>query len=189
MKGLLGVLEEAWLWAYTAGLPPGEGDDRRAEIRSDHWEYQDARTTNRRVERFARFTGGIADDVAWRAGLGRHGLSRERAHEALLLVAIAGFTFFTIPATLWWTIALAGDPGQPGLQIWYISSTALSLACAVVGGAAAAAYYPRPGRALMLAGCLGMAATLWWTPVAFIVAAAGIATVFALPARSSNPPL
>jgi hypothetical protein len=36
----------------------------------------------------------------------------------------------------------------------------------------------------MLAGSCGLAATLWWTPFAFIVAAAAIATVLALPARS-----
>jgi hypothetical protein len=189
MRGVVGVLEEAWLWTYTAGLPPEEGDDRRAEVRSDHWEYQHAARRRQHLDRITRLTGGIADDIAWRADFGRDGLSRERAHEALLLAAIAGFLFFTIPASVWWAIALAGDPGQPGLQIWYLSSTALSLACVVVGGAASAAYYPRASRALMLAGCFGMAATLWWTPFAFIVGAAGVATVLALPKRTLGSPL
>ncbi|MBI5946951.1 MAG: hypothetical protein HY875_02295 [Chloroflexi bacterium] len=189
MKRLLALAEEAWLWTYTAGLPPEEGDDRRAEIRSDQWEYQHACSGRPRVERLARLTGGIADDVAWRARFGRDGLSKARAHETLLLVAIAGFVVFTIPASVWWAVALAGDPGQPGLQVWYVVSTALSLACAVVGGAASAAYYPRAGRTLMSAGVLGISGTLWWTPLAFLVGAAGIATILALPKRTEVPPL
>lgn len=186
MRGLPAVLEEAWLWTYTAGMPPREADDRRAEVHSDHWEFR-RYAEQRRLgagDRLRRLLAGAADDIGWRVSFGRAGVSAARSHEAVLLLAVAALLLVALPASAWWAVSLAGDPGQPGLQIWYIATESIALACTVVGGAASAAYYPKAGRALMLCGSIGVAATLWWTPaVAAMVLVAAVVTVLALPAR------
>ncbi len=186
MTSFSAAVERAWVWAYTAGLPPQEADDRRAEVRSDQWEYEYYRPGSGEpwFGSLRRLFGGVADDVYWRSSLGRGGLSKTRLHETVLLFAVAGFLCVSLPASAWWVVALAGDPAQPGLHVWYLSSAAVSLASSVVGGAASAAYYPRLGRTLMLVGALGLAATLWWAPIVAVLLAASVgATVLAVADR------
>lgn len=189
MSRITTLLENAWLWTYTAGMPAEESDERRAEVRSDQWEFAQYARRNPlgTGERVRRFAAGVADDIAWRVSFGRQALARARRHEAILLLGIAGLVFVALPASVWWAVDLAGNPSEPQLQLYYIGTEALALACTVVGGAACAAYYPKLGRALMLAGSIGMAATLWWTPVAFIVLISAVVAVLALPGRVEGP--
>ncbi|MGK2965188.1 MAG: hypothetical protein ACSLFM_06235 [Tepidiformaceae bacterium] len=188
MKALWASFEDAWLWAYTAGMPPSEADDRRAEVRSDRWEFDHYAAQHElgARDRVRRLFAGAVDDIAWRVSFGRGGLSPARSYESIMLVGLAALVFVTLPASAWWAISLAGNPDQPAFQVWYIATESVALACSVVGGAAAAAYYPRWGRALMLCGSAGLAATLWWTPVvAAIVLVAAVVTVLSLPSRAT----
>lgn len=188
MNRLARLLEESWLWTYTAGMPPAEAEDRRSEVRSDWWEYQ--RFANEKPDlaggRLRRLFAGAADDIAWRGSFGLRGLSAARSYETILLLGVTALLLVVMPASAWWAVALARNTAQPSLQIWYIGTEAVGLACTVVGGAASAAHYPRAGRVLVLAGTLALAATLWWAPiVAVILVVASVATVLSLPARSA----
>jgi len=187
VKTISDLFEAAWLWAYTAGMEPQQADDRRAEVRSDQWEFRRFASEHPRFagEPLRRLLGGAVDDIAWRVSFGRRGISPARGHEAVLLLGLTALVLVALPASAWWAVALTGKPSQPGPQLWYIATESIALACTVVGGAACAAYYPRTGRVLMLAGTLGLAATLWWTPpVAAILVVASVAVVLSLPQRT-----
>lgn len=175
-----------WVRLYTSGLPAAIQHRRRAEVDSDLWEQGEMaaeETASNAGHILARLVLGMPADISWHiAELG--GPTMERSMTAKALVAgtvVLGGLSIALGVGLLIGLAEGGWSLNDGAD--FVLFLALLAGLAGPFAALAGAYAlrraeaenkpQRTGRALLVAGTLGIAAiagAVWWTIVGPIVA-------------------
>jgi uncharacterized protein (TIGR03435 family) len=100
MKALAIAVVRAWTALYTWRMPPALREERRAEIDSDLWEFQQDANGDRglgpALQVLFRLLAGIPDDLGWRLEHSASGDKASRNTIALAATAAGGVIFLSV---------------------------------------------------------------------------------------------
>lgn len=168
---LIILLDEGWVWLYTAGMPRSLGDERRTELQNDQWEFMHAERTLITPNLLSRFLLGVPDDVLWRASLGRGGFSRESIGE-LALAALVGICLLVLqPVALF--LAVNPELARHEGSFYFV----LAASAAAFAGLSLRAMSYNASCVALASSALALALALWWTVTAPILAVATCAWI------------